>query len=129
MGLFGRKKKDLPQLDRQDSLSARPVLNSLVKVERDEEENIVLQIPRRDSAMVRLVSRVFKMRPYRRITLDDLGTFVVELCDGEHSVRQIVDKLAEEYTLNRREAELSTAQFLRDLARRSIVGLVIEEAG
>ncbi len=127
MGLFRRKKEPLPELDRADSLSANPVLNSLVKVERDGKDNIVLQIPRRDSAMVRMVSKVFKMRPYRRITLDELGTFVVELCDGEHTVREIVDKLAEEYKLNQREAELSTAEFLKDLGGRSIIGLVIED--
>ncbi|MGD2174015.1 MAG: PqqD family protein [Candidatus Brocadiaceae bacterium] len=129
MGLFGRKKRDLPELSREESLSAKPVLNRLVKVERDGKGNVILHIPRRDTALVRFVSRVFKMSPYSRLTLDALGTFVIELCDGDHTVRQIVDKLSENYKLNKREAELSTSEFLRTLARRSIVALVIEEQG
>ncbi|MFO8007414.1 MAG: PqqD family protein [Candidatus Brocadiia bacterium] len=127
MGLFRRKKDDLPDLTRDESLDARPVLNRLVKLERSEDGHAILQIPRRDSGLARLVAKVFRMSPYRQLALDEIGTFVVELCDGEHTVRQIVDKLAETYTLNRREAELSLGEFLRMLARRSLIGLVIEE--
>jgi len=126
MPLFGRRKARKP-LDRERSLSARPFLDRRVSVDRDADGNIVLHVPRRDTALVRMVARVFKMQPYRQVALDELGSFVIELCDGRHSVREIVDKLAKEYKLNRREAEVSTAAFLRSLAGRSIVGLLIEE--
>lgn len=126
MRLFGRKQRKGPHLDRDDSLSAKPVLSRLVKVERADDGNIVLQIPRRDNAMVRAVSRVFHVTPYRKVALDQVGTFVIELCDGKHTVRDAVDKLAKRFKLNRREAEVSTSTFLRSLARRSIIGLVIE---
>lgn len=129
MRLLRRRKRKLPKLDREQSLSAKPVLNRLVKVDRAGNGNIVLQIPRRDTAMARMVARVFKMTPYRRLTLDELGTFVIELCDGEHTVRRIVDKFAKRFKLNQRESELSTGEFLRVLARRSIIGLVVEEMG
>jgi hypothetical protein len=125
--LFGRKGRDVPQLDRQESLSARPVLNRLVKLERDEDGNIILQVPRRDTAMVRWVCRTFRLPPYKRVALDELGTFVIEHCDGEHTVGDIVDKFAKRFRLNRREAEVSMSTFLRDLARRAIIGLVIEQ--
>jgi len=116
----------VPRLDRQQSLSARPVLNRLVKVERGEDGNSILQIPRRDTATVRWVCRTFHLPPYKRVALDELGTFVIEHCDGEHTVRDIVDKFAKNFRLNRREAEVSMSTFLRDLARRAIIALVIE---
>ena len=128
MRLFGRSRGEGPRLDRQTSLAARPVLNRLVKVERDAEGNVVLRVPRRDSALVRTVSRAFRISPYRKVALDELGTFVIELCDGQHTVRAVVEKLAERFRLNRREAEVSTSTFLRDLARRSIIGLVVDGA-
>lgn len=127
MSLFGRKKRQLPRLDRKQSLSAKPFLNRQVKMERAGDGNIILQVPRRKTAMVRAVSRFFRMPPYRRVLLDELGTFVIERCDGKHAVRDIVDKFAERFRLNRREAEVSTATFLRTLVGRSIVGLLIEE--
>jgi hypothetical protein len=127
MGLFRRKKPQGPQLDRQEALSARPVLNRLVKVERGQDGNIVLQVPRRDTATVRTMARVFGMPPYRKVALDELGTFVIELCDGRHTVRELARKLSGRFRLNRREAEVSVSAFLRDLGRRSIVGLVMED--
>jgi hypothetical protein len=127
--LFGSRKSRATPLDREDALSARPVLNRLVKTDRDAEGKLILQVPRRDSALVRTVTRWFQVPPYKKVALDELGTFVIELCDGEHSVRDVVDKLAKRFRLNRREAELSTTDFLRTLARRSIIGLLIEGDG
>jgi hypothetical protein len=127
MGLF-RKKEPKARLDRRQSMSARPVLNRLVKVERGEDGNAILQVPRADNMMVRWVSRSFKLPPYKKVALDELGTFVIEHCDGEHTVRDVVDMFAKKYRLNRREAEVSMSTFLRDLARRSIIGLVVEKA-
>ena len=128
MALFRRKERR-PRLDRRESLAARPVLNRMVKVERAQDGSIVLQVPRPDNMMVRWVSRSFGLAPYKRVALDELGTFVIEHCDGEHTVRDIVDKFSKKYRLNRREAEVSMSTFLRDLARRSVIGLVIEGAG
>lgn len=124
--LFGSRKPKATPLDRDDAFAARPVVNRLVKIDRDAEGKIILQVPRRDSALVRTVTKWFHVPPYKKVALDELGTFVIELCDGEHRVRDIVDKLAERFRLNRREAELSTTDFLRTLARRSIIGLLIE---
>ena len=127
MGLLRRKKLGVPPLDRDDSLSAKPVLNRLVKLERGEDGNIILQVPQRDTITVRMVARVFGIPPYKRIALDELGTFVIELCDGRNTVRDLVDKLAKRFRLNRREAEVSLSTFLRTLGRRSIIALVVQK--
>jgi hypothetical protein len=124
--LFRSRKAGKTALDRDGALSARPVLNRLVKTERDAAGNVILQVPRRDNALVRTVSRWFHVPPYKKVALDELGTFVIELCDGENTVRDIVDKLGGRFKLGRREAELSTTAFLRTLAGRSIIGLLIE---
>ena len=125
MGIFSRKVPQ-PKLDRREAMSARPVLNTLVKIERAADGNIVLQVPRPDNMMVRWVSRSFGLPTYKKVALDELGTFVIEHCNGEHTVRDIVDKFAKRFRLNRREAEVSMSTFLRDLGRRSIIGLVVE---
>ena len=125
MALFS-KKEPQPRLDRREAMSARPVLNRLVKLERAQDGNIVLQVPRPDNMMVRWVSRNFGLPAYKRVALDELGTFVIEHCNGEDTVRELVDKFAKRFRLNRREAEVSMSTFLRDLGRRSIIGLVIE---
>ncbi len=128
MRLFKRKKSQLLSLDRERSLSAKPALNRRVRMERGEDGSVILRIPRRDTAMMRTVSRFFRLPPYKPVALDELGSFVIELCDGTHTVRDIVDKFAERFKLNHREAEVSIGSFMRTLAGRSIIGLLIEDA-
>ncbi|NLW50066.1 MAG: PqqD family protein [Candidatus Brocadiaceae bacterium] len=123
---FGRPRSAGRPLSRALSLSARPVLNRLVKVDRDREGHVILQVPRADNSLVRSVTRWFRLPPYKPIALDELGTFVIELCDGRRTVRDLVDMFAKRYKLNRREAEVGMTTFLRTLARRSIIALVIE---
>ena len=126
MPLFRRKKVTIPPLTRDDSLSAKPVLNRLVKVERGPDGNVILHIPRRQTAMVKTVSSFFRLPPYRKVALDELGTFVIELCDGTHTVAEVIEKFSRRFRLTRREAEQSMRDFLRNLAGRSIIGLILE---
>ena len=128
MGLF-KSKKPRPSLDRRQALSAKPALNRRVRMERAEDGTVLLRIPRRDTAMMRTVCRFFRLPPYKPVALDELGSFVIELCDGTHTVRDIVDKFAERFKLNHREAEVSVEAFVRTLAGRSIIGLLIEDTG
>ena len=124
--LFRARKTGKPQLTREESLAARPALNPLVKIEKADDGAVILHVPRRDNALVRTVCRVFRLPPYRRVALDELGSFVIQLCDGRRPVSEVVEKFAEQFRLSRRDAEVSVVTFLRLLARRAIVGLVIE---
>jgi hypothetical protein len=125
-GLFGGK-SGAPELDREQAMSARPVLNQLVRVEEDDDQTVTLHVPRRNTTLVRRVTGFFRRSPYRHVSLDELGSFVIQRCDGTNTVSDIVDKFSEEFKLNRREAEMSMTEFLRDLASRHIVALVIDE--
>jgi hypothetical protein len=126
MALFRRTKATGPPLSRKDSLSAKPVLNRLVQMERRPDGNVILHVPRRQTALVKTVSSFFQIPAYKKVALDELSTFVIELCDGTHTVAEIVGEFSERFRLNRREAEVSMGAFLRNLAERSIIGLVIE---
>ena len=54
--------------------------------------------------------------------LDELGKFVWDACDGRTTVAQVIRKLARQYNLNDREAEVATMAFLNTLARRGLIG-------
>jgi hypothetical protein len=70
---------------------------------------------------------VFRVPPgaTKTFELDAIGVFVWNRCDGRHTVQQIIRKLADEYRLNLREAEVPTVQFLHTLARRGLIGLSV----
>jgi hypothetical protein len=58
--------------------------------------------------------------------LDALGKGVWDTCDGRTSVRRIIERLAGEYHLNQREAEVATIAFLNTLSRKGLIGMEVE---
>jgi hypothetical protein len=114
-----------PKLDRQQAMAAVPVLNQLVTIEHNDRGHALLNLPRRRTSMVRLISKAFRLPPYKRLELDELGTYAVELCDGSNTVSGIIARFAKRFRLNQREAEVSMVSYLQTLAKRGVISLVI----
>lgn len=76
--------------------------------------------------------RLFAFRlslPEKRVALDDLGAEVFDAIDGRRSVRQIAEAFATRHGVNRREAQLSVAAFLRLLMQRGLVAVAVGGRG
>lgn len=123
MRMFGKK----PQLTREQSLSAIPVRNQAVEVTRDEAGLVSISIPRKKTWWVDALAKVFFVPEEKRVGLDEIGSYVWDLCDGRNNVRTIVGEFQKKYKLNRKEAELSMLNYLKILAKRRLVGLMIKE--
>lgn len=88
-------------------------------------EKVILKVRRSDwiaSFLQWLVSRPI----YRQIELDEIGSFVWQLCDGSHTIAEIAEALQKRYQLSRREAFASLAEFLNQLQKRGLIQM--EEA-
>lgn len=125
-GMFGGR-AGAPPLDRRQSLEAVPALNADVEVTYEAPDRACLVVSRRRGTgwLARFQPAVMK----KTVRLDTLGTFVLGLVDGRRPVRWIVDAFAAQYQLNRREAELSIVAFLRSLAQRRLIAIVIAKGG
>jgi len=86
-----------------------------------------MTIERRGDMKTRLLSVVFPIPQRRQLELDDLGSEVWELCNGELSLREMMERVAHKHKLSLREAEQSLRKFLNDLAQRGLVGFKITE--
>jgi hypothetical protein len=107
------------------------VRNGLVSWELNDRGEVMLQVPRREDRVGRLLSRVFAAPEHRQIVLDTVGSEVWQLCTGRNSVDALVRALSQQHKFSRREAELSLSRYLQQLARRGLVGLSrvpVEEA-
>ena len=70
----------------------------------------------------RQASRYMLLYPERGLVLNPTAADVVQLCTGEHTVETIVEKLAQTYTTQTREAlEQEIVSFLGRLAERGLV--------
>ncbi len=115
------------RLDRETSLSARPLRNPLLQWERDEKGLVLVRVPRKDTRWVKALSRAFYVPKGKTFSLDELGSFVWDLCDGKRDVRTIIQRFAERFKLTRKEAEISTLQYFRLMTRKGFVGLAVEQ--
>jgi hypothetical protein len=114
-----------PKLKRDQALHARPIRNPALKWTELDSGEIRIVLPRRKDTTGKLLSVLFYIPKSRPVNLDVVGSRVWSLCDGEHTVAEIADVLAEEHKLHRREAEVSLTEFLKMLGKRNMVAFVV----
>ena len=124
--MFGKRQ---PKLTREQSLASVPVRNAAIREECREDGTLLLRVPIRRTGVWKALGRVLNVpEADRRVELDELGTFVWELCDGKTDVRAIIERFSRRFKLNRKEAEVSMVAYLRTLARRRLVGIMVAES-
>ncbi|MFN7017228.1 MAG: PqqD family protein, partial [Fimbriimonadales bacterium] len=96
-----------PPLDRRQVLRLYPLRNAVVRSEQKEDGVYTLIVPLPPRGLVGWLSRIFRLPREHRIELDEIGSVVWTLCDGRHSVETIVQRLVQQFKLERREAEYS----------------------
>ncbi len=119
---FVRKK---PALTRDQALGARPIRNPGLRWERTDDGEISLFLPRRKDLLARALIRVFRAPADKELALDEVGSDIWELCDGEHSVGAIVSNVCRKYKITRRECEASVGVYLKTMGERKLVGFKV----
>lgn len=118
-------KKEQGGLTREQAMSAWPVRNPSLTTHEDDEGLIAVELPRRKDWVGNALGFLFFVPESKPVQLDEVGSFVWNLCDGDHTVNEIVDALAKEYKLNRREVEVSLTEYLQKLGKRGMVGFAV----
>lgn len=121
--LFRKKKQ--PQINRRELLRSKPVRNERLTWERLDDGEVSLRIPRRNSWWIALVAKVFYVPSKRTIMLDEIGSQVWTLCDGQHTVEHLITSLRHQYKLEQKEAEVSTLTYLKQLAEKGLIGFAV----
>lgn len=124
---FGLKKPPDIGLKRDDILKAIPLRNSTVKWEKNDEDEVSIVIPQMDKLWVKIVTKIFMVPGKRVVVLDEIGSYVWLECDGEHTIRDIMNSLSGKYRLTRKEAEVSLITYMRNLGKRGMLGFAIED--
>ena len=125
MGIFSRQ--STPQITREQAMNAKPIRHPELEATRAVNGEVSIKIPRRKTWWLNLLAKMGGFPEYRILTLDRVGSWVWDLCDGQHTVKELVARLAEEHQLSRKEAEVSMVTYLRQLVQRNLVALAIEK--
>jgi len=122
-----KKKSNQPSISRGDALNRIPVKNIQVTEARLESGEVVISYPVTMrpffAGLVKRFGGPEVQIQMKKLQLDELGTSVWNMIDGKFSVRQLIERFARIHQLEAREAEVSVAQFLRELGRRGLIGL------
>ncbi len=107
-------------------LASRPTRNESLEWEKTDDGEVQISIVRQETWKVRLLSKLFYIPKKRKITLDEVGTEVWQMCNGRTSVGDMIEKLSDTYQLNRKEAEVSLLQYLKTLGEKRFIGFVLQ---
>ena len=115
-------------MTRLEALAYKPVTSTQITETRLETGEVVLEYPLAVRPLVAAVARRLgksqqDMVQIKKLQLDVLGTSVWDLVDGKRSVRRMIQIFAETHRLEKREAEVSVTQFIRELGQRGLLGL------
>ena len=108
---------------RREFLALRPRRNPAVAWS-NENDRVVLTVQRGTDWRVRALNLFFPIPEEKRVVLDPIGSDVWRLCDGHTTVDAMARRIAKQYQVGPRQAELSLQQFFKDLVRRGYVGFV-----
>ena len=98
-----------------------------MSTEETEDGGLRIVAQRREAWWIRLLGAILPIPKERRIELDAVGKQVWEMCDGEHTLRDMTEVFQERHKLTRMEAEWSLRNYLKDLGKRNLVGFVVEK--
>ena len=123
-----KKKPVTGHMTRLEALAYKPVTSTQITETRLETGEVVLEYPLAVRPLVAAVARRLgksqqDMVQIKKLQLDVLGTSVWDLVDGKRSVRRMIQIFAETHRLEKREAEVSVTQFIRELGQRGLLGL------
>jgi hypothetical protein len=126
MRLFKKKPKG-PSISRAEALDRIPVKSRQISENRLESGEIVICYPVSMRPVFAGLAKRFGgqevQTQMKKLQLDELGTSVWNLMDGNRSVRQLVKMFTETHQLETREAEVSVTQFIRELGRRGLIAM------
>ncbi len=83
----------------------------------------IVHLKRPDGFLARFMHPVSS----KRIRLDEIGSYVVSQIDGKRNVMEIIGQFTGKYRINKREAELSIAEFLGSLVKRNVIAIGIRK--
>lgn len=116
-----------PKIGREAMLKSKPARNEALTWEKNDNDEVVITIERREDWKARILSKIFWIPPSRTMMLDQIGTQVWDMCDGKTTVDAMIRKLSKDHKLNLKEAEVSLLTYLKSLGKKHLIGFLVDK--
>ena len=122
-----KKKHTGAEISRFEALNCIPVKNLQARETRGETGLVLLCYPIEIrpwiAGWIRRFGGSSDSGRMRKLQLDELGTAVWDLLDGNRSVEQVIQRFTALQRLHPKEATVAVTLFLRELGKRGLIGL------
>lgn len=124
-----RSKRKQPRLlfTPKDWLKVKPLRNPAAEWKEGNNGKITILLRRgkKDSIKQKLLLLFVPLPTQKSIILDDPGSYAWKLCDGQHTVKNIIDRVQEKYRLQRQESDVAVNSFLQRLMKKGLIGFTL----
>jgi hypothetical protein len=108
----------------QIQLASRPLVNEAARQARTAGDGLEVSVPLQRRAWGEALRHVLPLSGERNVELDRFGAEFFALCDGEHTVEQLIGLYMDRWLLSFFEARALVLSYLRTLMRHGLVALV-----
>jgi hypothetical protein len=116
-----------PKIGREAMLKSKPARNDALTWEKNENDEVIVTIERREDWKAKVLSKIFWIPKSRTLMLDQIGAQVWDMCDGKTTVDQMIRHLSKEHKLNLKEAEVSLLTYLKNLGKKHLIGFLVDK--
>ncbi len=119
-------KKPPPTDSWKAMLEAKPVRNTVAKItRRDSGWTTVTVSTVKPRYLIPPISWIVRPPAERSAHLDKIGSQILELCDGNRTVEEIIDVFSSRHNLTFHEARVSVTNYTKMLVQRGMLAMVM----
>lgn len=115
------------QLSKTEALLCTPFHNEIAEWQVLENGDVLIEYPLPIKPLFKSILQRFSNKPIptptKKLQLDDMGSLVWNMVDGNKNTKQIIKDFAANYSITLQEAELSVTTFLLGLGKRGLIGM------
>lgn len=126
--IFGKKKSE-KTFSREKFLKLKPVRNPYLEWSKSERGEVTITMKLKRTKKTSFLSKLFSLpkEVTKKVTLDEVGSFVWDMCDGKHTIEEMMQELSDKYKTMRQETEVALMTYFQQLANRRFIGVLVPE--
>ena len=113
-------------ISREDSLNAVPLKSPVIASEK-KNDKLLLTVEFERPRWQQFLGAEKKCT--KTFALDNIGSAVYQLCNGENTVATIIKKISQDYKISISDAEISVTTFMKTLIAKGLIAIAVQKKG
>lgn len=109
-------------------LTAKPIKNQAAVFQKHDEKHIKATVKKKKPKyLIPPLSWIIRPKLHQDIILDEIGSGILNLCDGIRTVEDIIEDFSQQHKLTFHEARASITGYMKLLVQRGILAIAAQE--